>query len=261
MKLTNLKKTMAVSAFSLVALIATSSSAEAQLRNQGQQNRQQTVKPNQKPVQNRQPVVTQKPVTRRQNRPIQQQPTVSRNRDRTNTRQNTPIQQQPAVNRNYDRANRRQYGNQRMTQAQREQQIRLEQARRARIDLQRRYNQQNNVQYRVYRNGGYYQTDYRGAELLRQAVNAGYQQGFLAGQSDRNYRHNNSYNNSPVYRDGNYGYQSYVNSRQYQYYFQQGFEKGYEDGFNSRSRYGSYNNGKRSILSSVLSALLRIERY
>src|SRR5688572_21155495 len=32
--------------------------------------------------------------------------------------------------------------------------------------------------YRVYRNGNYYQTDQRGAELLRQAVNRGYQQGF-----------------------------------------------------------------------------------
>src|ERR1700755_2471750 len=36
--------------------------------------------------------------------------------------------------------------------------------------------------YRVYRNGSYYQTDSRGAELLKQAVNKGYQQGFTAGQ-------------------------------------------------------------------------------
>ena len=39
--------------------------------------------------------------------------------------------------------------------------------------------------YRVYRNGSYYQTDSRGAELLRQAVNRGYQQGFNAGKGDR----------------------------------------------------------------------------
>src|ERR1043165_6771407 len=42
-------------------------------------------------------------------------------------------------------------------------------------------NQQQKLQasrYRVYRNGSYYQTDRRGADLLKQAVNAGYQQGF-----------------------------------------------------------------------------------
>ena len=40
-------------------------------------------------------------------------------------------------------------------------------------------------QYRIYRNGSYYNTDNRGAELLRQAVNRGYQQGLIAGRNDR----------------------------------------------------------------------------
>ena len=43
----------------------------------------------------------------------------------------------------------------------------------------------NSNHYRVSRNGRYYNTDGRGAELLRQAVNAGYQQGYSAGQADR----------------------------------------------------------------------------
>src|SRR5215203_2720139 len=51
-----------------------------------------------------------------------------------------------------------------------------------------RYNNGNgrNNRYRVNRNGRYYNTDQRGAELLRRAVNAGYQQGYQAGQQDRN---------------------------------------------------------------------------
>src|ERR1041384_4642545 len=89
--------------------------------------------------------------------------------------------------------------------------------------------------YRVYRNGSYYQTDNRGAELLRQAVNQGYQQGYRAGQNDRNYRRGANYGGSSVYRSGNYGYQSYVDSNQYRYYFQQGFQRGYQDGYNSRN--------------------------
>lgn len=118
-----------------------------------------------------------------------------------------------------------------------------------------------NTRYRIYRNGGYYQTDNRGAQLLRQAVNAGYQQGFRAGQSDRNSRRSNNYNNNSVYRTGNYGYQSYVDSRQYQYYFQQGFQKGYQDGFNSRYQYGTNNNGSLNILGTILQGILNIQQY
>jgi hypothetical protein len=56
------------------------------------------------------------------------------------------------------------------------------------------YNRNGNSRYyRVYRNGSYYQTDNRGAELLRQAVNSGYQQGFQQGQLDARYGRNGSY--------------------------------------------------------------------
>ena len=116
-----------------------------------------------------------------------------------------------------------------------------------------------NRQYRVYRNGSYYQTDNRGAELLRQAVNRGYQQGVIAGRNDRNSRRGSSYNNSQIYRSGNYGYQNYVDSRQYQYYFQQGFERGYQDGYNSRSQYGSSNNGSFNILGAILQGILNFQ--
>jgi len=115
--------------------------------------------------------------------------------------------------------------------------------------------------YRVYRNGSYYQTDYRGAELLKQAVNKGYQQGFYAGRNDRSNRRGSGYNNSSMYSRGNYGYQSYVDSNQYQYYFREGFRRGYEDGYNSRYQYGSNNNGGLNILGTILQQVLNIQNY
>jgi flagellar biosynthesis/type III secretory pathway protein FliH len=126
--------------------------------------------------------------------------------------------------------------------------------------LERQQQKLQNARYRVYRNGGYYQTDARGAELLKQAVNRGYQQGFEAGRADSRNRRTNNYNNSSIYRSGNYGYQSYVDSRQYQYYFRQGFERGYEDGFNSRNRYGTGSGGSLNILGSILQGILNIQQ-
>lgn len=118
-----------------------------------------------------------------------------------------------------------------------------------------------NGRYRVMRNGAYYNTDGRGAELLRQAVNQGYQQGFTAGQGDRSGRRRNSYSTSSVYQSGNYGYQSSVDGSQYQYYFQQGFQKGYDDGYNSRYRYGTNSGGSVNILTTVLGSILKIQNY
>lgn len=115
--------------------------------------------------------------------------------------------------------------------------------------------------YRVYRDGNYYQTDYRGAELLRQAVRDGYAQGYRQGQIDRRYGRNSGYYGSQIYRNGTYGYQSYVDQRQYQYYFQQGFQRGYQDGVHSQSRYGYRSGNGYSILGSILNSILNIREY
>ena len=117
-------------------------------------------------------------------------------------------------------------------------------------------------QYRVYRNGGgYYQTDQRGADLLRQAVNAGYQQGYRQGQIDRQNRRNVGYYGNNVYRSGTYGYQSYVDRSQYQHYFQQGFQRGYQDGYDSQVRYGVRSGNTVNILGSILGSILNIQQY
>lgn len=145
-----------------------------------------------------------------------------------------------------------------------EQRIKLEQQRQEQLRLQNQRNRNvnsNNNRYRVYRNGNYYQTDNRGAELLRQAVNRGYQEGVRAGQADRSYRRGSNYGNSSIYRNGNYGYQSYVDSSQYQYYFQQGFERGYQDGYNTRYQNGTNNNGSFNILGTILQGILNIQQF
>jgi len=129
---------------------------------------------------------------------------------------------------------------------------------------QKRYEKdrrQTERRYRIYRNGNYYHTDHRGAELLRQAVNAGYQQGYQQGQRDRRYGRNTGYYGNNVYRNGSYGYQAYVDRQQYQYYFQQGFQRGYQDGYNSQSRYGYNSGGGWNILQNVLGGILNIREY
>ena len=138
--------------------------------------------------------------------------------------------------------------------------LKMEQAR-LRLERQRLNTLQAQNRYRVHRNGSWYNTDNRGAELLRQAVNEGYRQGFATGRSDRNRRVRLNWGGSNIYRSGTYGYQSYVDRSQYQYYFRQGFERGYQDGYNSRNQYGTYNNGTANILSTILGSILNIQRY
>jgi hypothetical protein len=100
-------------------------------------------------------------------------------------------------------------------------------------------------------------TNQYGADVLKQAVNYGYQEGYQAGQADRQDGWAADYRNSYAYTDANYGYNGYyVSQSDYNYYFRQGFHRGYSDGYYSRSQYGNSLNGSTSILGSVLSALL-----
>jgi flagellar biosynthesis/type III secretory pathway protein FliH len=138
--------------------------------------------------------------------------------------------------------------------------LKLEQQR-LRLERQRLQTIQARNRYRVQRNGGWYNTDNRGAELLRQAVNEGYRQGFSAGRNDRNRRISMNWGGSNIYRSGTYGYQSHVDRSVYQHYFQQGFQRGYQDGYNSRYQYGTNNNGTLNILGSILGSILNIQQY
>ncbi len=114
--------------------------------------------------------------------------------------------------------------------------------------------------YRYYRGGSYYEINQYGADLLRQAVNTGYQEGFRAGQADRDDNWRFDYQSLDAYQDATYGYDGYYLSvDDYQYYFRQGFQRGYEDGYNDQYQYGYYSDGSYGVLASVLSAILNLQ--
>src|SRR5438094_708511 len=108
--------------------------------------------------------------------------------------------------------------------------------------------------YRYRRGGRYYEINRYGANVLRQALHAGYAQGFRAGEADRRDRWRAAYRDSYAYRDASYGYRGYYISRsEYNYYFREGFRRGYEDGYDSRYRYGRYANDNYFMSDNILS--------
>jgi len=135
-----------------------------------------------------------------------------------------------------------------------------DQIRRDQLALQQaRYydNYYNNYSY--YRGGEYYYTSQYGAQMLQNAVNNGYREGFYAGQADRRDGWQFDYENSFGYQDAALGYNAYyVSYDEYNYYFREGFQRGYEDGYYGRYQYGQYNNGKYAILGSVLGSILQL---
>lgn len=184
-------------------------------------------------------------------------PVSNAQRNREDQRQEQRVEKQRQHDEREQQKNQRQEvkrEDQRIRWDQRQEQVRIRRMPSRRVDS-------DNNRFRVYRNGSYYQTDNRGADLLRHAVNAGYQEGYRAGRDDRYRRRSSNYNGSSVYQRGNFGYQNYVDFGQYQYYFQQGFQRGYEDGYNSRYQYGSNNNGSLNILGAILQGILNISSY
>ena len=116
--------------------------------------------------------------------------------------------------------------------------------------------------YRYQRDGQYYMLNQYGANLLNQAINDGYSEGFHAGRADRMDHWRSDYQNSFAYQDASFGYSGYYLDRgDYSYYFRQGFRRGYEDGYYDRYQYGVYRNGNYSIVGAVLSTILNLQSY
>lgn len=139
----------------------------------------------------------------------------------------------------------------------------LAQLRQQQVQLQRARNYANDPyiqtapSYRYGYSGVTRETNQYGADVLRQAVNDGYQEGVRFGQADRADGYPANYTNNAAYRDANYGYSGYyVDQSDYNYYFRQGFQRGYNDGYYSRSQYGSSLNGQPSILATLLTSIL-----
>ena len=114
--------------------------------------------------------------------------------------------------------------------------------------------------YRYARGGRYYETNQYGADLLRQAVNSGYDQGIRAGQADRQDRWASNYQSSYAYQDANYGYDGYyVDRADYNAYFREGFRRGYADGYNGRYVSGTYVSGRGTMLGAILATIINFE--
>ena len=110
--------------------------------------------------------------------------------------------------------------------------------------------------------GQYYYTNQYGARMLEQAVRNGYEEGFYAGQADRQDGWGYDYNSSFGFQDASFGYDSYyVGLDEYNYYFREGFRRGYEDGYHGRNQYGRYDNGGFNILGSILNAILSFSQF
>ncbi|MEO7455236.1 MAG: hypothetical protein ABIY52_03185 [Gemmatimonadaceae bacterium] len=135
------------------------------------------------------------------------------------------------------------------------------QAQRQRVAAQRNYNTDpyytTAPQYRYRVNNVTRTTNSYGADVLKQAVNYGYDQGVQAGRADKQDGRSSSYRTAFAYQDANYGYNGqYVSQSDYNYYFREGFRRGYGDGYASTSQYGSVTNTGGSILGTVLSSIL-----
>jgi len=114
--------------------------------------------------------------------------------------------------------------------------------------------------YRYSRGGRYYETNEYGAKAMRRAVQYGYEEGYRAGEADREDGWQPSYRDAYAYQDADYGYDGrYLDHDEYAYYFREGFRRGYADGYGSESRYGSASGGKYEILAEVLSSILGLE--
>jgi len=140
----------------------------------------------------------------------------------------------------------------------RQQQLQIQSERNDNYDSDPYFNSPWSVRYSL--GGQSRRTNQYGADLLRQAVRYGYEEGVRVGNADQrdHWRYNSR--DSFAYRDANYGYTGrYVEQGDYNYYFRQGFRKGYEDGYYSRAKYGSQSSGNPTILQVVLSELLNLQ--
>jgi hypothetical protein len=139
----------------------------------------------------------------------------------------------------------------------------LERLRQDQINLQNaRSYKYSTPNYRYSRSGRSYQTNQYGVDMLRQAVNYGYEEGARAGQADREDRARFSYKDSYAYQDATYGYNGYhVDLNEYRYYFREGFNRGYQDGYYGRSQYGRNSNGAFSLLDNILQQVFNAQSY
>jgi len=116
------------------------------------------------------------------------------------------------------------------------------------------YNNANEYRYRM--GNSVRVTNSAGAQLLQRAVDEGYRQGWQSGQVAAHQRRGFSPTHERLYRDGTVGYSNLIPRDDYRNFFREGFTRGYEDGYYNQNRYGTYSNGRASILGNILGSIL-----
>ena len=111
--------------------------------------------------------------------------------------------------------------------------------------------------YRYHIGGAYRETNQYGVDVLRDALNQGYQLGYRDGLIDRRDGAPADFRRAFDFEGGNYGYTgAYLPPSDYTYYFREGFQRGYDDGYWNRAQYGTFYNGTASILGSIVAGIL-----
>lgn len=111
--------------------------------------------------------------------------------------------------------------------------------------------------FRYYRGHKYFNVNRYVAEVLKDAVDYGYEQGYYAGRADYEDGWRFSYKDCYAYEDATYGYTGYyVDLNEYRYYFREGFRHGYEDGYYNVFYFGRYENGRHRILADILARII-----
>jgi hypothetical protein len=245
--------------------------AKEQQKQDGQQQWQQRQvdQQQQRQAQQQQRVAQQQ--QQRQAQQQQQQQRVAQQRQLEQERQQPRIQQRRLNQYSQQRRQLDRLAQQRETRLQQQQrqahlrfqQQYLERLRQDQINLQNaRSYEYSAPKYRYSRSGRYYQTNQYGVDMLRQAVNYGYEEGVRAGQADREDRARFSYRDSYAYQDATYGYNGYhVDLNEYRYYFREGFNRGYQDGYYGRFQYGRNTNGAFSLLGNILQQVFNVQSY
>jgi hypothetical protein len=195
--------------------------------------------------------------------PQQEQELIAQQRQRT-TRYHQRLQQQENVleQRSHDLQRQRRMAqyrfHQQYLQRLRQQQIALQNA--TAYDFSRDPYFYTAPSFRYSRGGRYYEVNQYAAQLLQQAVNDGYEEGFRAGRADQEDHWRFDYESCFAYQDANYGYNGfYVDQDQYNHYFREGFRRGYEDGYYARYRYGVEVSGDLRILIDVLRLIIDLQ--
>jgi hypothetical protein len=157
-----------------------------------------------------------------------------------------------------DQQNRQAEQREQLERAQRAQQEAANAQRERAAQLNRVYDRDYRAGEYRYNIGGVYRlTNQYGADVLRQAVDQGYAEGYRAGSIDRDQGAPSDVQRALDFETDGFGYTgAYVPQSDYSFYFRQGFQRGYDDGYWSRSQYGTFTNGKAAILGAVALGIL-----